>query len=230
MFDIFQVAPQLLHMYRERAGAPGFFAEPFNACSNIAFVLATLLGVRYSFANKVSDPISWMLVILPTLIAIGSFAFHTVPNSLTMLADMLPIAMFQCFMMWEFSRRLLQASRVVSSAIMLAMVVFCAILFPNHTILNGSLFYMPNLLLMLAFSALWSSRVEREPYLLLIGTCFFIFALSARSLDWLVPWSVGTHFLWHTSNGAMVYVLLRACVLLRNAKKVTEKACSSVDS
>jgi hypothetical protein len=217
MFEIFKVVPQLLHMYRERDGATEFFAEPFNACSNIAFVLATYWGIRYLLANKVSDQISWILTILPTLIAIGSFAFHTVPNSLTMLADMIPIAVFQCFMIWEFSRRLLQASRMMSSAIMLAMIALCAILFPNHSLLNGSLFYMPNVLLMLVFSALWSIRVEREPYLLLMGTCFFIFALSARSIDWLVPWSVGTHFLWHMSNGAMVYVLLRACVMLRSA-------------
>ncbi len=98
-----------------------------------------------------------------------------------MWADMIPIAMFQCFMIWEFSRRLLRANRLASSAIMLAMFVLCAVLFPNHSILNGSLFYMPNLLLMLGFSMLWAWRVEREPYLLLIGICVFVIALSARS-------------------------------------------------
>jgi len=84
--------------------------------------------------------------------------------------------------------------------------------------MNGSLFYVPNLLLMLGFSVLWAARVEREPYLLLVGTCLFVCAVSARSVDWMVPWPIGTHFLWHTANGAMVYVLLRACILIRNER------------
>lgn len=218
MFLICMVNPMLVNIYRERSGELGFFAEPFNACSNLAFVLATIYGMRYLKANNVCDRVSWGLVLLPTLIAIGSFAFHTVPNSLTMWADMAPIAMFQCFMVWEFSRRLLRANRIASSAILAVMFILCAALFPNHTIMNCSLFYVPNLLLMLGFSVLWAARVEREPYLLLVGTCLFVCAVSARSVDWMVPWPIGTHFLWHTANGAMVYVLLRACILIRNER------------
>jgi len=88
MFLICMVNPMLVNIYRERSGELGFFAEPFNACSNLAFVLATIYGMRYLKANNVCDRVSWGLVLLPTLIAIGSFAFHTVPNSLTMWADM----------------------------------------------------------------------------------------------------------------------------------------------
>lgn len=216
MFLIFEVNPLLVNIYRERAGELGVFAEPLNACSNIVFVLATIFGIRYLYLSKVVDRVSWALVLLPTLIAMGSFAFHTVPNTLTMWADMIPIAMFQCFMIWEFSRRLLRANRYVSSAIIVGMFVTCAMLFPNHSILNGSLFYMPNFLLMLGFSMLWALRVKRQPYLLLIGTCWFVVALSARSVDWVVPWPLGTHFLWHIANGAMVCILLRACMVLRN--------------
>jgi hypothetical protein len=97
------------------------------------------------------------------------------------------------------------------------------VLFPVHSIMNGSLFYMPNLLLMLGFSVLWAWRMEREPYLLLIGACLFVVAISARTVDWLVPWSQGTHFLWHMANGAMVYILFRACVMLRTEIISTRK-------
>lgn len=220
---ILQANPMLVNMYRERAGRLGFLDEPFNACSNLAFVLATICAIRFLYVNNVRDQVSWTLALLPTLIALGSFAFHTIPNSFTMWGDVIPIAVFQCCMIWEFSRRLLRASRFLSAAIMLAMFAFCAVLFPVHSIMNGSLFYMPNLLLMLGFSVLWAWRMEREPYLLLIGACLFVVAIAARTVDWLVPWSRGTHFLWHMANGAMVYILFRACVMLRKEIILTRK-------
>lgn len=223
MFLIWQANPMLVNMYRERAGRLGFLDEPINACSNFAFVLATIYAIRFLYINKVRDRVSWTLALLPTLIALGSFAFHTIPNSSTMWGDMIPIAAFQCCMIWEFSRRLLRANRQFSAAIMFAMLGFCAVLFPLHSILNGSLFYMPNLLLMLGFSVLWAWRMEQQPYLLLMGTCLFVVAISARTVDWLVPWSRGTHFLWHMANGAMVYTLFRACLVLRKESIMSRK-------
>ena len=65
--------------YCERAGDPAFWAEPFNAISNVAFLIAALAGavLLVRTPNARERRIEWGLVLLVTIIGIGSFLFHT---------------------------------------------------------------------------------------------------------------------------------------------------------
>jgi hypothetical protein len=84
---------------------------------------------------------------------------------------------------------------------------------PFHQLLNGSLFYIPSLIAILVLGFIWSQRASEEPDLLLIAGLCFTLAIMARSLDWHVNCSVGSHFIWHLMNGVVVYLALRSWIL-----------------
>ena len=80
-------------IYCEHLGA-SFWAEPANATSNVAF-LATAIGIWWILLREEPrDRPALLLIALTICIAFGSFAFHTVPTRVTVLFDVVPIALF----------------------------------------------------------------------------------------------------------------------------------------
>ena len=77
--------------YCERTG-PAFWAEPVNALTNAAFLIAAALLCRR--ADVRGDPPALALAILTGIVGIGSFLFHTLAVHWSMLADVIPIALF----------------------------------------------------------------------------------------------------------------------------------------
>ena len=80
-------------IYCERL-APGFWAEPVNALTNLSFVAAALWGALTARHLGVSHPVAWLLIVMAGLIGVGSFLFHTFANGWSELADTLPIWSF----------------------------------------------------------------------------------------------------------------------------------------
>src|SRR6056297_761416 len=71
---------------------PGYWAEPINAVTNAAFVLAALIMWR-----RLGDaplPLARVLVAILAAIGLGSFLFHTHAQVWSALADVLPIMAF----------------------------------------------------------------------------------------------------------------------------------------
>jgi hypothetical protein len=130
-----------------------------------------------------------------------------------MWLDIIPITLFQILFLWLISQKLLSTGRWISAGIVIVVVGTSFLLRPIHQPLNGSLFYIPSLLAMLIFGALWAKRSATEPYLLGVTASFFALAITARSIDWIVPWPLGTHFLWHLLNGVVVYTALRTWII-----------------
>lgn len=96
--------------YCERAGDPGFWAEPLNAVTNAGFVIAgvILLAVllrdsRSGYAPK--EPLSWFLAALIVAIGVGSFLFHTLAVRWTGLADVIPIVIFMFAGVYAVAKR-----------------------------------------------------------------------------------------------------------------------------
>ena len=146
-------------------------------------------------------------------IGLGSFFFHTVPNHFTMWLDIAPIALFQVSFLWLASNKMLSMSRLVSAGIVVGVLGLSFALMPLHEVMNGSLFYVPSLVAMLAIGIMWAETGHSERYLLLGAAFCFLLAITARSIDWSVPWNFGTHFLWHVLNGVVVYMALRAWIV-----------------
>ncbi len=220
MSNAFQISQALLHMYRERSGDPAFWAEPLNALSNASFVIAAAFALDFAISKRAWKPTTLALIFLAGVIGCGSFLFHTVPSYHTMWLDIIPITLFQILFLWLISQKLLSTSGWMSAGIVIAVVGTSFVLMPIQQPLNGSLFYIPSLLAMLTFGSLWAKRSSAEPYLLLGTAGFFACAITARSIDWIVPWPFGTHFLWHLLNGLVVYAALRTWIIANSSKYV----------
>ncbi|WP_133489688.1 ceramidase domain-containing protein [Aliiroseovarius marinus] len=82
-----------IDIYCERVSA-AFWAEPLNAISNLAFILAALWGWIEAKRRDRLDPMTMVLILLAGMIGIGSFLFHTFANAWSSLADVIPIWTF----------------------------------------------------------------------------------------------------------------------------------------
>lgn len=82
-----------IDIYCERVSA-AFWAEPLNAISNLAFILAALWGWVEAKRRDRLDPMTMVLILLAGMIGIGSFLFHTFANAWSSLADVVPIWTF----------------------------------------------------------------------------------------------------------------------------------------
>ncbi len=204
---------ELLQIYRERAGDPSFWAEPFNALTNASFLIAAACGLHLALQKRVLTPSTLSLISLASVIGVGSFLFHTLATPLTMWLDILPIALFQVLFFWLLSREMLRFGPLPSITLVLGIVCASFALMPIKRILDGSLFYLPSLSAVFVLGWLWSRRASHEPWLLMLAGVCFLLAATARTLDWQVPWSIGSHFLWHLLNGGVVYLALRSWIL-----------------
>ena len=75
-----------LRNYCERT-ADTFWAEPINATTNLAFIIAAYMLLRVYKQQKLQDRSLLTLIALVAIIGAGSFLFHTFANGLTLLAD-----------------------------------------------------------------------------------------------------------------------------------------------
>lgn len=190
--------------YCERLG-PGYWAEPVNAVTNLAFLLAAavmawrLRGARLGLA--------WALVVLLALIGIGSFLFHTHARAWAALADVAPIMAFALLYLYAANRAFWGLGRGWSLLGVAAFFPFAALVVPlARPLLGGSAAYAPLVLLIACYAAALWPRAPRLARGLALGAALLALSIAARSLDAaLCPrWPVGTHFAWHLLNALML--------------------------
>lgn len=207
-----------IDLYCERLDA-GLWAEPVNLLSNLFFIAAGLWGVneiRRARAGGFAESLGWWVV----AIGIGSALFHSFANGLTMWADILPIATFSLAYTLFNLRRYMDLSWGASLAIFFvfyAVVGSAAAMVPDwlREASNGSTGYIPPFLALIFFGVLVIRRGNMAGWHNIIAACIFVGSITFRMVDPLAceSLSVGTHFLWHTLNAAMLAVLLHGVAL-----------------
>lgn len=205
--------------YCERLGSPAFLAEPINAATNLAFILAALAALVAARETR-RDPAILALIALSTLIGIGSFLFHTIPNRITVLMDVLPIQGFILTYVWLATRRYLGQpfwiSVGASAAFFLASGVFVAAI--GSRTLGGSVGYLPALLALIGFGVAilrrGSESDRRAARALFAAAAVFAVSLTLRTLDMPLcePVPFGLHFGWHVLNGVVLGILMLAAI------------------
>ena len=203
-----------IDLYCERLSAE-FWAEPINALTNIAFIIAAWGIWRMSRRSAALTPSIWMLIVTSIAIGCGSFTFHTVATIWARVPDILPILVFQLVFIWLYCRGVIALSRRICG-LLLAGYLAAAILgrqFP--AILNGSLIYAPAFITILALGIFHFMTVTIGRFDLLATAAVLVAAIFFRSIDNTVcsSFPTGTHFIWHILNGAVV--LLAALALIR---------------
>lgn len=140
--------------YCERLDAT-FWAEPVNALTNAAFLLAAL--VMAARIRGTHLPLAWALVWLLEATGIGSFLFHTFAQLWAGMADTLPTLAFILTGLFAATRDFLGTSSKVAALVTLGFFPFAAATVPLFRLipgLGGSAGYAPVPLLMIIYAAL----------------------------------------------------------------------------
>jgi Ceramidase len=201
-----------IDLYCERV-SPSFWAEPVNAVSNLAFLIAAIAAFDLWRRAGKSDRAILALVAVIVAVGFGSFAFHTLATRGAMWLDVIPIGLFIYGYFLLAMRRFLLLSW---SALML-LVGFIALstglgsLIPREA-LNGSSGYLPALAALIILGS--NLRRNRVRQTLLVAAGLFVVSLAFRivDLDVCAAWPLGTHFLWHLLNAAVLYTVIWAAV------------------
>jgi hypothetical protein len=194
-------------VYCERTG-PGLWGEPFNAVSNLAFLLAAGLLLRLVIRQRA--PFS--VVLLPVLLGVVglcSLSFHTFANTFTGALDSLSILVFVLVAvvvivhgMWSVPWRF---AWLAAPAFLVLAVAFDL---PLMGLLGG---YLPALVGLVGIGAAlwWTPGLRRYGNLLLLAGAVFAVSLTARTVDrplcTVVP--IGTHWIWHCLNAGVLFLV-----------------------
>lgn len=208
-----------LNSYCERAGSAEFWAEPFNAITNVAFILAAYYSAKALAAlgkprrNTVDI---WALVFLLAGIGIGSFLWHTAASPTTVLMDVIPILLFMNLYIIALLWRIFQLKwchiLLVWCCYFGASLLGEKLLPPD--MLNGSVLYLPTYITLVLFTlAAWRFQPHAFPALF-TATVIFTLSLVFRTVDIASCASlpIGTHFLWHCLNAVLLYRLMQLLI------------------
>ena len=224
-----------IYGYCERGFLPGgdadaFWAEPFNAITNGAFIIAALFALALALKlRRLDGPTAWLITIT-LAVGIGSFLFHTYAVVWAAILDTTPIMLFILSYFAIAMNRFGGFGWGKSLLLMLAFVVgMIGVSWVLNTflrdIIGGSVSYVPALMA-LAGVGLWL-RARGHPAGLWLITVAMIFAVSltARALDrplcahfLIAHFLIGTHWLWHVLNGVVLGTLIVA--VIRHGKRV----------
>lgn len=231
--------------YCERGTDPSFWAEPFNALTNAAFLLAAWFGWQRYRVLGVRDGAVAALIAMVAIIGVGSFLFHTLATRAAVVADVVPIAVFTLSYLVFALRRLAEA-RWVSVIALVGLFLACVAgsqMLPCPTGLlpataafgrpcfNGSLMYVPAWISLVSF-AVYMARLDHPAtgYLAKAAVLNGL-ALVFRTIDIEVCGASelagamrGTHGLWHVLNALALYALLRAALLSSEARQIVLRA------
>ncbi|MFZ5676635.1 MAG: ceramidase domain-containing protein [Pseudomonadota bacterium] len=201
--------------YCERLG-PGLLAEPLNALSNAAFIIAAVWAARAALRRGNREPVIWLLIALVFVIGLGSLAFHTFANQWSVLADVLPITVFIYGYLAFALRRFLGFAwwKVAGALIVLFAVTYAAESILPPGFMNGSGAYLPALVASVLVSLELLRRGHPAQLNVSLASTVLFVSLIFRTADIvlcsLLP--IGTHFVWHILNGVVLALYLEAAI------------------
>ncbi len=211
----------MIDLYCERTG-PEIWSEPLNALSNGAFILAAVLIFYQASQRDVLTKDVLLLTGLIFAIGIGSGLFHLFATQITLLADVLPILLFQISFLIIYSHVIMKARlrKVFTLLSLFILLTVISGMIPRD-ILNGSAGYFPALIFVLGFGVYHFKTYQTGRYLLLYATGLFVMSLTMRTVDSYMCDSipVGTHFLWHIFNAGVLYLCTYVIILNKPSVK-----------
>jgi len=221
--------------YCERGQDGSFWAEPLNAVTNGAFLIAAVLAAvelarRRGRRSSIAET---LLVAVVFVIGIGSFLFHTNATRWSSYADTVPIGIFMLSYLAYALRRYLALGWIWIAlavgafvwSLKLAGKVQCGPGLLSVTqaahgpCLNGTMGYMPAFAALAAMSLVLAVLHHPAWRYLALASAILLVSMGLRSVDLeiceltrFMGYRAGTHFLWHVLNATMLYVLLLAAI------------------
>jgi hypothetical protein len=184
---------------------PGFWDEPLNAVTNIAFIIAALLVTRKASAEgRLGSPFLYVPLFFLYATGVGSFLFHTLANGWSGLADVLALGF--CLLTTIYcGARLWLGQDWLTALFWPGGMLVAAFAFGALAPVPGSFYFGP-----LAAGAAFAVALyrARRPEALWIAGAVLVFLPSFffRTIDGPLceSFSYGTHFMWHILNGIVL--------------------------
>jgi hypothetical protein len=206
--------------YCERTDG-SFWSEPLNAVSNVSFLIAAIVAwIQIRRVSRLTGQPAGELSALPLMILfifVGSSLFHTTATRWGLALDSGSIGVYMVYFIalwprlyWDLPWR----RAWLGAPIFLA---FTALVSVTLRGLPGM--YLAALLglLVLAGFLLFSRIPERRAHWkwYLGAALVFAVSLTARTLDGPLcgRLPIGTHYIWHTLNGVVLYLVTYAAVI-----------------
>ena len=193
-----------IDIYCERLDI-GIWAEPINALTNVAFILAAII-MWLRCKNLVEGKI---LSFLLFSIGCGSFLFHTYAQTWAALLDVTAILIFILTYIFVANRRFLVWSKMVSLIGVIMFFpyqLFLVSILSNIQFFGSSVQYIPVAILIFIYSGLLRKSEPNLSRGLFIGAAILCLSIFSRTVDEPLCsiLSVGTHFVWHILNAIML--------------------------
>lgn len=201
-----------------------YWAEPVNALTNVAFVLAALVVWRRTDGLLLARG----MVILLAAIGVGSFLWHTHATGWAGLMDVIPIVLFILLYLFAATRDFLGVSPLWAFGVTLGFFPYAAAFnwIFGGVLPGGNALYASVAVLIAGYGLwLWRSPTGRG---LLLGAGLLAVSLMFRMADDAVcaALPVGTHFMWHILNGIMLGWMIVVYCRHRRAGALAPRAAS----
>jgi hypothetical protein len=209
--------------YCERVD-PSFWAEPVNAVTNAAFLVAAFILWRRVRGQGM--PLAVLLCWILAAIGVGSFLFHTFAEVWAGIADVVPILVYILVYIYAANRHFLRWpwwAAVVGTAGFIPFAAGLAPLISGMPFFGISAVYWPVPILIAGYGVWLLRRAPITGRGLLIGAGILCVSLTFRSLDEILctAFPVGTHFVWHVLNGVMLGWMIEVYRAHRLAERKT---------
>ncbi|MCA3509615.1 MAG: ceramidase domain-containing protein [Rhodobacter sp.] len=198
---------------------PGYWAEPVNAVTNLAFVVAAAVMWR----RTAGLPLARAMVLVLAAIGVGSYLFHTHANRVTGVMDVIPIVAFILLYVFAASRDFLRLTPWRAGLATVAFLPYAAATVPLWSMVPGlgsSAGYAPVPVLILVYAWLLRRRAPATAQGLAAGAGLLVLSLVFRTVDEPLcgVWPMGTHFLWHLLNAVMLGWMINVYVRHRTGR------------
>ena len=195
---------QQIDGYCERLD-PGYWAEPVNAVTNAAFVIAAIWMWRRARGVPMARALSAVLF----AIGVGSYLFHTHAQVWAAIADVTPIALFILLYIFAINRDVWRMGSwwaLGATALFFPYAALTVPLWQGVPVYSVSAGYMPVPTLILIYAALLWPHARTVARGFVTGALILLLSLTARSVDevFCTTFPLGTHFAWHMLNALML--------------------------
>jgi hypothetical protein len=200
--------------YCERVGS-SLLAEPINAISNVAFIVAAWAAWRLAKRNGTLSTGVKALIGLAGSTAIGSMLWHTFANTWSLYLDVIPIVLFMVGFLWLYVRDVMGKS--AGFAVLFGAAFFASALLvrPIGDEIHGAPSYLPGLLLVLVLGLYHVIQRKPDRFTLLAAAGTYFTALFFRTIDNELChyMTIGTHWIWHILIALVTYLVMRSLIL-----------------
>lgn len=206
--------------------------------AGVWLVLTLLRDAQHG--DRPRDPLSWTMTALILAIGVGSFLFHTVATGWALIADVVPILLFMLVAMFAIARRGFGAPLWAAGLAVIGFIALrfglsalgaAALGVGEDAVLverwrgavQGAIGYSGALLVLLVVGPLMMRLEDAQRRAagarLLSAGIVFAASLAFRTVDkplcdvfTIGDLRLGTHFLWHTLNSLVLYLVASALI------------------